>query len=83
MKNLIGLTILLFLIFYFGAPWIIAERRNTMNKKQIKVISIAIPVLGFLGSFMPEPLWLISLCSPPVLILWAIIDKKEFLNSKK
>ena len=77
MKNLIVPTILLLLIFYFGAPWIIAERRNTKNKKQIKIISIAIPVLGFLGAFMLEPLWLISLCSPPVLILWAILDKKR------
>jgi hypothetical protein len=76
MKTLISSTILLFLIFYFGAPWIIAERRNTVNKKRIKIISIAIPVMGFLGAFMLEPLWLISLCSPPVLILWAIIDKK-------
>lgn len=76
MKDLIVITALLFLVFYFSAPWIIAERRNTKNKKQIKVISIAIPALGFLGAFMLEPLWLISLCSPPVLILWAILDKK-------
>lgn len=77
MTNLLSITILLFLILYFCAPWIISQKRNSVNQKSIKVLSITIPVLGFLCSSMLEPLWLVSLCSPPFLIVWAFIDNKK------
>jgi len=77
MTNLLSTTLLILLVVYFCIPWGIAQKRKSINQKLIKAISIIIPGLGFLGSFMFEPLWLVSLCSPPILIVWAFFDKKE------
>jgi len=79
---MLSLTILFFLVFYFGSPWIIAERRNCLQKKQIKTLSILLPVIGLLGGMIFEPIWgAILICGPPSLILWALINKKDVPTS--
>lgn len=75
MKTLITTTMLLVIIGYFAGPWIIAERRNCIRKKFIKISSVVAPVLMLFTAASISG-WLFYL---PTLILYvgAFVDKKS------
>jgi len=74
-SSLLTTTFLLVIIGYFAGPWVIAERRNCIHKKFIKISSVIAPLLMLFpaASFTG---WLFYI---PTLLLYigAVVDKKS------
>jgi len=66
---------LLVIIGYFAGPWIIAERRNCIHKKLIKISSAIAPLLMLFPAASLSG-WLFFM---PTLLLYvgAFVDKKS------